>query len=224
MKKTDAVSSTVEIVDHEHAEGQRKNEEVKEKISTAEVKEEFPPKTEPVSELKSLVEPDEPSDEESSANVEEIPEDDPPKVAKVAVPPITLSQSAGIMDLNKLFDNNKCMVLLGHGSWTCETVSNFMNENYNQYPEIQMIKYLGQDVSQKFLIGGPIAKELGPLKNAQGMFSIPVVCFMEQMNVVNIFAGLKMEEYKNALDTLSSMPLSVCLCMFKFFSHCNWLF
>ena len=202
-------------MDHEHSDAQRENyhkiKEFNENISTAEAKEDLLAETEPVFELKSLVGADEPSRGESSADVNEISEDDPPAVAELAEPPITLPKSAGIIDLNKLLDNNKCMVLLGHGAWTCETVSNFMNETYNQYPEVQMIKYLGQDVSHKFLIGGPIAKGLGPLKNAQGMYGIPVVCFMEQMNVVNIFAGLQMEEYKNALDTLSSMPLSVCL-------------
>ena len=87
------------------------------------------------------------------------------------------------MDLNKLLENKKCMVLLGMGSWTCEEVSTFMDEVYDQHPEVQMIKYLGADMSSKFLMCGPIKEGLEPLKNKQGSFSIPIVCFLEQMNL-----------------------------------------
>ena len=149
-------------------------------------------------------------DENLTAGVEDLSEEEPPAIPKIADSPITMDQSAGIMDLNKLLENKKCMVLLGMGSWTCEEVSNFMDEVYHQHPEVQMIKYLGADMSSKFLICGPIKEGLQPLKNKQGMFSIPIVCFLEQMNLVKIFAGLQMPEIKGALHELSSMPLSVC--------------
>ena len=149
-------------------------------------------------------------DENLTAEVEEFSEEMPPAIPKTAGPPITMDQSAEIMDLNKLLENKKCMVLLGKGYWTCEEVSTFMDEVYHQHPEVQMIKYLGADMSSKFLICGPIKEGLQPLKNKQGMFSIPIVCFLEQMNLVKIFAGLQMPEIKGALHELSSMPLSVC--------------
>ena len=154
-------------------------------------------------------------DENLTAGVEDLSEEEPPAIPKIADPPITMDKSAGIMDLNKLLENKKCMVLLGMGSWTCEEVSNFMDEVYHHYPEVQMIKYLGADMSSKFLICGPIKEGLGQIKNENGSFSIPIVCFLEQKNLVNIFAGLQMPEIKGALHELSSMPLSVCTFMRK---------
>ena len=55
------------------------------------------------------------SEEESTAGVEDLPEQEQPAIVKMADPPIKLDQSAGIMDLNKLLENKKCMVLLGTG-------------------------------------------------------------------------------------------------------------
>ena len=149
-------------------------------------------------------------DENLTAGVEDLSEEEPPAIPKIADSPITMDQSTGIMDLNKLLENKKCMVLLGMGSWTCEEVSTFMDEVYHQHPEVQMIKYLGADMSSKFLICGPIKEGLGQVKNENGSFSIPIVCFLEQTNLVKIFAGLQMPEIKGALHELSSMPLSVC--------------
>ena len=145
---------------------------------------------------------------DSPVEVEDLPEQNSPIIAKIANPPITMDKSAGIMDLNKLLRNKKCMVLLGHGSWTCEKVSTFMDEVYSQHPEVQMIKYLGHDMN-KFLLCGSIKEGLHQVQNAQGMYSIPIVCFLEQMNLVKILAGIPMAEIEGALNALSSMPLSV---------------
>ena len=143
-----------------------------------------------------------------TVEVKDLSEEEPPAITKIADPPITMEQSAGIMDLNKLLEDKKCMVLLGMGSWTCEKVSTFIDDVYNQHPEVQMIKYLGADMN-KFLICGPIKEGLGQVQNESGSFSIPIVCFLEQMNLVNIFAGLQMPGIEGALHELSSMPLSV---------------
>ena len=151
-------------------------------------------------------------DENLTAGVEDLSEEEPPAIPKIADPPITMDQSAGIMDLNKLLENKKCMVLLGMGSWTCEEVSTFMDEVYDKHPEVQMIKYLGADMN-KFLICGPIKEGLGQVQNESGSFSIPIVCFLEQMNLVNIFAGVLLPEIEGALHALSSMPLSVSSCL-----------
>ena len=167
--------------------------EASEEESTAEV-EDFPK--------------EEPAAEATEFSGEDIPEQEQPAVVKTAEPPIKMDQSAGIMDLNKLLENKKCMVLLGTGAWTCEKVSAFMDEVYSQHPEVQMIKYLGHDMN-KFLLCGSIKGGLGKVQNAQGMYSIPIVCFVEQMNLVNIFAGIPMTEIEGALSALSSMPLSV---------------
>ena len=148
----------------------------------------------------------------STAGVEDLSEEEPPAIPKIADPPITMDQSAGIMDLNKLLENKKCMVLLGMGSWTCEEVSTFMAEVYDKHPEVQMIKYVGADMN-KFLISGPIKEGLGQVQNENGSFSIPIVCFLEQMNLVNIFAGVLLPEIEGALHALSSMPLSVSSCL-----------
>ena len=133
---------------------------------------------------------------------EEIPSADIPKL------PITMDQSAGMMDLNKLLeDNQKCMVLLGTGCWNCKKVASFMDEVYDQHPDVQMIKYQGRGLCN--FLRGPINEGLAPYKNSRGMFSVPIVCFFEQKNLVKTFAGLKMPAIEDALDSLSAMPLSV---------------
>ena len=145
---------------------------------------------------------------EIDPEAEELPEEEPPASASVPQLPITMDQSAGMMDLNKLLEENeKCMVLLGTGCWNCKKVASFMDEVYDQHPDVQMIKYQGPGLG-KFL-RGPISEGLAPYKNARGYFSVPIVCFFEQKNLVNTFAGLKMPAIEDALDALSAMPLSV---------------
>ena len=130
--------------------------------------------------------------------------------------PISMDQSAGIMDLNKLLeDNKKCMVLLGKGTCGhCKKVAAFMDEVYDQHPEVQMIKYQGPGVSD--FLRGPIYEGLAPYKNERGAFSLPIVCFFEQKNLIKTFAGLKMLAIEDALNALSAMPLSVSI---TYYSH-----
>ena len=143
---------------------------------------------------------------EIDPELEELPEEEPS--ASVPKLPITMDQSAGIMDLNKLLEENeKVMFLLGTGCWNCKKVGAFMDEVYDEHPEVQMIKYQGRGLCS--FLRGPINEGLAPYKNERGMFSVPVVCFFEQKNLVKTFAGLKMPAIEDALDTLSAMPLSV---------------
>ena len=88
-----------------------------------------------------------------------------------------------------------------------------MDEVYDQHPDVQMIKYQGRGLCN--FLRGPINEGLAPYKNSRGMFSVPIVCFFEQKNLVKTFAGLKMPAIEDALDALSAMPLSVSLaCVF----------
>ena len=142
---------------------------------------------------------------------EELPEEEPVASARIPQLPITMDQSAGMMDLNKLLeDHEKCMVVLGMpGCWNCKKVVSFMDEVYDQHPDVQMIKYQGRGLCN--FLRGPINEGLAPYKTSRGMFSVPIVCFFEQKNLVKTFAGLKMPAIEDALDALSAMPLSVSL-------------
>ena len=140
---------------------------------------------------------------------EELPEEEPVASARIPQAPITMDQSAGMMDLNKLLEENeKCMVSLGiPGCWNCKEVAAFMDKVYDQHPEVQMIKYQGPGIGS--FLRGPIKEGLARCQNSSGMFNVPIVCFFEQRNLVKTFAGAKMPAIEDALDALSAMPLSV---------------
>ena len=187
-------------------------EEINNDKSSAELKDvsrsESSAQDEEVPEQKTPIASDDSLKEKSPAEVEEAPEQDSPAVSKVVEPPIVLPDSANIMDLNKLLEENgKYMVSLGKpGCSNSEAVLTFINEAYDQYPEVQMIKYHGPNVNN--FIRGQIKEGLEPLKTAQGMYFTPIVCFFEQNNLVKMFAGFPMP-IKDSLNALASMPLSV---------------
>ena len=103
---------------------------------------------------------------------EQLPEEEPVASARIPQAPITMDQSAGMMDLNKLLEENeKCMVVLGMpGCWNCKKVVAFMDEVYEQHPEVRMIKYQGRGLCS--FLRGPINEGLAPYKNSRGMFSV----------------------------------------------------
>ena len=103
---------------------------------------------------------------------EQLPEEEPVASARIPQAPITMDQSAGMMDLNKLLEENeKCMVVLGMpGCWNCKKVTAFMDEVYEQHPEVRMIKYQGRGLCS--FLRGPINEGLAPYKNSRGMFSV----------------------------------------------------
>ena len=103
---------------------------------------------------------------------EELPEEEPVASARIPQLPITMDPSAGMMDLNKLLEENeKCMVVLGMpGCWNCKKVVAFMDEVYEQHPEVRMIKYQGRGLCS--FLRGPINEGLAPYKNSRGMFSV----------------------------------------------------
>ena len=114
----------------------------------------------------------------------------------------------GMMDLNKLLEaHDKCMVLLGTGCWNCKKLVAYIDEVYDEHPEVQMVKYNGPGLCS--FLRGPIMEGLAPYQNSEGYFSVPIVCFFEQKNLIKTFAGLKMAAIEDALDALSAMKLSV---------------
>ena len=115
------------------------------------------PEVEP--EAKPEAEPDAESADDSKAESEDVSE----TVPASAQAPIIIDESVRKPDLDKLLEEyEKCMVLLGTGCLNCKKVSSFMDEVYDQHPEVQMIKY--QEPGMHGLDSGPKKSQTdGPL-------------------------------------------------------------
>ena len=135
---------------------------------------------------------------------EEVPEENSEKPKD----PIALAESQGVMDLsNLLAQNEKCMVVIGNGCWNCRQVAAYIDQVYEQHPDVQMIKYNGPNCTK--FVSGQMWDGIAPYQSESGSFTTPITCFFEQKNLINTFCGYKLQAIEDALNALSAMTPSV---------------